>query len=216
MRLTRRVALGVAAGLAGCQTNESATEPTDEPTEATDQPTGEADEPSEETDEPAASEYFEDGRLIVPVANDSVETERVAARTAAGNLRAGPELIAYDDDGTARVVDGATQEVPYQGEDIGQLITRMQAEYPGGVHLHLSDLFSYETTAEISTAMRLTGERAASDFQRSKARHKGVAPTGLRYTGDGVAVRLYNGTEPTKYAHLSTLSVQVPNGTIGL
>lgn len=64
--------------------------------------------------------------------------------------------------------------------------------------------------------MRLTGERAGSDFEREKAYHKGVTPTGLEFTGEGIAVRLYEGTQNVKYAHLQDLYVGAKSGRIGV
>lgn len=241
MGLTRRamVALGAVVGVAGCGTDRSGTEPAGEQTSAVDSTADDAtaDDTRDEsvTDTQDLSEYFnEDGELTAPVNNDRIRTSEIDAQTTrtgtvaadetqtqtvSGNVAAGPELIAYTDaDGRAMVATGTDREPLYAGDDIGAMVTQIQTDFPKGVHLHLTDLFEYGTTAEISTPMTLTGERAAGDYENPVGAFPAdVDPVGLRYTGSGPALKIERragSSSVVRGLHVENLFVDAgPDGT---
>lgn len=99
MRLTRRqlAALGVSAGIAGCQTSDTSTASTEQSEEtSTEDRSTATDESTQTQTQTPDSDYFEDGALTAPVDNEQVRTRAVSP-----NVAAGPELLAYDDEGTA-------------------------------------------------------------------------------------------------------------------
>jgi hypothetical protein len=156
------------------------------------------------------AQYFnDDGELTAPVNNERVTTESVS-----GNVAAGPELVAYDAGQTVNVVDNHSREVVYSGDDIGVIVNKIQADFPGGVHLHLLDYFEYSTTIVLSTPMKLTGERAVTNFSRRGANALAVDPVGLEFTGSGVAVQVYNGETGVRGVHIEDLFVKATNGTV--
>lgn len=126
------------------------------------------------------------------------------------------QLLAYETgEGTVEILSALDRNPVYTGSDIGALVNQVQQDFPGGVHLHLMDQFEYETNIVINTPMKLTGERAATDFQRRGAAPKRVDPTGLRFTGDGVAVQLYNEAGGgVRGAHVEDLFVHAESGTV--
>lgn len=216
--MTRRaaLALGALTGLAGCQSlggggddgssadgGDGGTTRRD--TEGTD-PSAPA---SASTTTGQVGQYFnDDGELTAPVNNDRVDTGAVSS-----NVAAGPELVAYRDGETATVADGRSREVLYAGDDIGAIVNELQEEFPAGVHLHLTDLFEYSTNIVVSTPMKLTGERAVTNFSRRGADALEVDPVGLRFTGSGVAVQCFNGTKGVRGLHVEDLFVHAESGT---
>jgi hypothetical protein len=217
MRLNRRAALtlGAVTGLAGCGSlgaSESTADGSNDTDDAQTTPQTTATEPAA-TAEPAAqqaAQYFnDDGELTAPVDNDHVQTRKVSPNVAAGH-----ELVAYRDGETATVADGRTREVLYSDEDIGVIVNRIQEDFPEGVHLHLTDLFEYSESIVISTPMRLTGERAVSNFSKRGANAAPVDPVGLRFTGSGIAVQLYKGGGGVRGVHVEDLFVHAESGTV--
>lgn len=197
MKFTRReaLALGASTGLAGCQSLLGGEESGGSGSQATQQ---------------APSDYFNDqGQLTAPVNNGVVSTGAVSQ-----NVAAGLELVAYDDDGTAKVADGLSREVLYSGDDIGELINQIQEDFPEGVHLHLTDLFEYSTGIVVSTPMKLTGERAVTNFSQRGADNIPVDPVGLKFTGSGIAVQVYNGEKGVRGVHVEDLFINAESGEV--
>lgn len=226
MGLTRRAALAIGAmtGLAGCQTSgddsttdslgDTATEAAETESTTTDR-TAQPTDTQTQVDASDTAQYFnESGELTAPVNNDSVRTSDVSTASVSQNVATGTELVAYWDGETAKVVDGRTREVVYADDDIGDIINGIQEDFPAGVHLHLLDLFEYSTNIVISTPMKLTGERAVTNFSRRGANAVEVDPIGLRFTGDDVAVKCYNGTKGVRGLHVEDLFVHAESGTV--
>ena len=206
-RLSRRqlLALGAMASLAGCG-SQGGSDPVT--TEARDRTTDTSTDGTAEG-QTGTEQYFDDGALTAPVDNEVVRTTRVSP-----NVAAGAQLLAYDDDGTATVVDGETRSVLYTDSDIGVLFDRIQEDFPNGVHLHLTDLFEYAENIVITTPMRLTGELVGTALRRAKGAARGPEPTGLRFTGSGKAVRIYNGEYPVRNVSIEDLYVHAESGTV--
>lgn len=201
----RLLALSASAGLAGC----SWLDDTDRPADRTTQSSTAMDQDTQ-TEADGHGQYFDDtGALSAPVDNRSVRTDRVSR-----NVAAGAQLLAYDDDGTATVVDGETRSVLYTDTDIGVLFDRIQTDFPDGVHLHLTDLFEYSENIVITTPMRLTGELVGTPIQRDKGIANGPRPTGLRFTGSGKAFRLYNGESAIRNVSVEDLYIHAKSGTV--
>lgn len=210
---TRRrfLALGAAVGLAGCNTSgDAGTDGSPPETNTRPAPNTQTDRTDVQTQSSEVSQYFnDDGELTAPVANESVRTGQ-----ASPNLRADAQLLAYDDDGTATVVDGATRSILYTDPDIGVLFEQIQSDFPNGVHLHLADLFEYSENIVITTPMRVTGDLVGTPLDRDHGAGLGPTPTGLRFTGSGKAVRLYNGEYPVRNVSIEDLYVHAESGTV--
>ncbi|SDM52762.1 hypothetical protein SAMN04487949_1967 [Halogranum gelatinilyticum] len=202
MDLSRRkmLSLGAITGLAGCNALGGSNDGNSVAGDA-----GSSDAVAQQD-----GQYFdEDGALTAPVNNETVATDSVSP-----NVGAGFELVAYRDGETAYVVDGLTREVLYSGDDIGTIVNQVQEDFPRGVHLHLTDLFEYSENIVISTPMKLTGERAVTNFSKQGADAIAVDPVGLKFTGSGVAVAVYNGEQGVRGVHVEDLFVHAESGTV--
>ncbi|WP_254279090.1 hypothetical protein [Haloarcula marina] len=207
-RIRRRAYLsGMAAtltGLAGCESFGSGDGSTSGGQQTSQPAVGGSNAPQQ------SGQYFnDDGELIAPVNNDRVSTNAVSS-----NVAAGTELVAYDAGQTVNVVESHSREVVYSDEDIGVIVNQIQEDFPEGVHLHLLDYFEYSTNIVISTPMKLTGERAVTDFSKRGADAVAVDPVGLKFTGSGIAVQVYNGEKGVRGVHVEDLFVHAESGTV--
>jgi hypothetical protein len=140
------------------------------------------------------------------VASNSVTTDETSPNVAEN----GPDLIAYDDGGTAKVVSAGDRSVVYSGSDIGALINTINADFPGGIHLHLADLFNYSTDIELDKPIRITGRYNA---QEGLPNALATNPTGLDYTGSGTPFHVHPTTDTVTGFHLENLYLNAGTGT---